>query len=185
MASRPKEAYKLRNEGGAIPFVVGSSIFTEYMEPSTFEYKGLQSQKRRNYDQFLRSNIDNEQDNRNFNDNEGRDHLPFRSFETGIASQEGPNILTQTVAAGGSLMVPLRWNNPHASELEANIWITHLENNVVVPIKKPTCSGEGYQDNIIKFTIPADFRTLGSKIPGFTGCNADTKPMCTVQVYAQ
>ena len=37
------------------------------MEPSTFKYKGLEHQKRRNYDNFLRSNIDNEQDNRNFN----------------------------------------------------------------------------------------------------------------------
>jgi hypothetical protein len=55
------------------------------MEPSTFEYQGLEQQKRGNYDQFLRSNIDNEQDRRNFQDNEGWDHLPFRSFETHIA----------------------------------------------------------------------------------------------------
>jgi hypothetical protein len=203
MASRPKEGYNIRQQDGqrrrrnnnaqqTVDFVEPAAnvpIFTEYIEPATFEYKGLQNQKRRNYDQFLRSNIDNEQDNRNFNDNEGRDHLPFRSFETGIASQEGPNILTQTVAAGGSLMVPLRWNNPHASELEANIWITHLENNVVVPIKKPTCSGEGYQDNIFKFTVPADFAQLESKIPGFKGCKqpeemGSSKRPCVLQVYS-
>jgi hypothetical protein len=184
MASRPKEAYKLRNEGGAIPFVVGSSIFTEYMEPSTFEYKGLEQQKQKNYDQFLRSNIDNEQDNRNFQDNEGRDHLPFRSFEAGIARQEGPSKLTQTIDAGKSLLVPLRWNNPHSSELEANIWITSVEYPVVVPIKKPTCSGEGYQDNIFKFTIPTDFGELGQKIPGFTGCTETVAQRCVLQVYS-
>merc|ERR1712048_560384 len=33
-------------------------------------------------------------------------------------------------------------------------------------------------------TVPVDFAQLGSKIPGFTGCKADTRPMCTVQVYA-
>jgi hypothetical protein len=82
--------------------------------------------------------------------------------------------------------VPLYWNNPHAAELEVNIWIhEHSAGKpIVVPIKKPTCSGEGYQVNIIKFTIPSDFGDLGSKIPGFKGCNEDSKPMCTVQIYA-
>merc|ERR1719277_1005363 len=82
-------------------------------------------------------------------------------------------------------MIPLRWNNPHSSEIEVNIWIFPSGNQpVVVPTKKPTCSGEGYQDNMIKFTIPLDFVSLGSKVPGFTGCNADSEPMCTLQVYA-
>lgn len=30
---------------------------------------------------FLRSNIDNQQDRRDFNTEPGRDHMPFRSFE--------------------------------------------------------------------------------------------------------
>merc|ERR1719456_1579787 len=55
---------------------------------------------------------------------------------------------------------------------------------VVIPVRKPTCSGEGHQDNIIRFTVPKDFTQLGEKIPGFTGCNPDTKPLCTLQVYA-
>merc|ERR1712048_1159118 len=75
--------------------------------------------------------------------------------------------------------------NPHASELEVNIWIfPNGHSPVVVPVRKPTCSGEGYQNNVVSFTVPVDFAELGSKIPGFTGCNAATRPMCTVQVYA-
>merc|ERR1719456_738826 len=54
---------------------------------------------------------------------------------------------------------------------------------VVIPVRKPTCSGEGHQDNIITFTIPKDFTKLGAKIPGFTGCTAESKPMCTIQLY--
>jgi hypothetical protein len=186
-ASRPKESYKLRNENGAIPFVT-TNIMTKYMEPSTFEYRGLagnRGQKARNYDQFLRSNIDNEQDNRNFNEDEGKDHLPFRTLNTIVQEQESEVDLRLTMSAGSSKLIPLRWNNPHSSEIEVNIWIFPKGlNPVVVPIKKPTCSGEGYQDNMIKFTIPLDFVGLGSKVPGFSGCNADTKPMCTLQVYA-
>jgi hypothetical protein len=186
-ASRPKESYKLRNEKGAIPFVT-SNIMTKYMEPSTFEYQGLagnKGQKRRNYDQFLRSNIDNEQDKRNFNEDDGKDHLPFRTLNTRVQEQESQVDLRLTMSAGQSKMIPLRWNNPHSSEIEVNIWIFPGGHQpVVVPIKKPTCSGEGYQDNMIKFTIPLDFVSLGSKVPGFTGCNADSEPMCTLQVYA-
>merc|ERR1719247_2787409 len=97
----------------------------------------------------------------------------------------GPVDLQLTVKPGESKMIPFRWNNPHASELEVNVWIFPPRMQpVVVPIRKPTCSGEGHQDNIVSFTIPKDFKTLGDKIPGFTGCNADTKPMCTLQVYS-
>merc|ERR1711972_511761 len=84
MASRPREAYKLRNEGAQIKFASSSDVTTEYMEPSTFEYRGLENQKRNNYDQFLRSNIDNEQDNRDFVNNRGMDHLPFRTKNTEV-----------------------------------------------------------------------------------------------------
>jgi hypothetical protein len=187
-ASRAKESYKLRNEGNNIQFANTNDVFYKYMEPSTFEYQGLagnNGQKRKNYDQFLRSNIDNEQDNRNFNDDDGEDHLPFRTKSTAVLTQESQVDLTLTMAPGDEKMIPLRWNNPHASELEVNVWI--FPQNippVVVPVKKPTCSGEGYQNNVIKFKLPGDFNTLGGKILGFTGCKADTLPMCTVQVYA-
>lgn len=154
-------------------------------------------QKSNNYDQFLRSNIDNEQDNRDFRYDYGRDHLPFRTFEGEIRTDGysdmvkgkgylGVQNLWATVPPGDSRIVPMYWNNPHASELEVNIWIQdHSAGKpIVVPIKKPSCSGEGYQSNVIKFTVPDDFSDLGSKIPGFKGCNEDSKPMCTVQIYA-
>jgi len=186
-ASRAKDSYKLRNEGNNIQFANTNDVFYKYMEPSTFEYQGLagNGQKRNNYDQFLRSNIDNEQDNRNFNDDDGEDHLPFRTKATSVLTQEAQVQLPMTMAPGEEKIIPLRWNNPHSAELEANLWIFSANiQPVVVPIKRPTCSGEGYQNNVIKFKIPQDVSALGGKIPGFTGCNADSLPMCTIQVYA-
>jgi len=167
-------------------------LHAKYMVPSTFGYKGLENQKRRNYDQFLRSNIDNEHDNRNFVLEDGHDALPFRTMNSEVYNQEagGAEYATEvydlraTMKPGESMLVPLRWNNPHAAELEVNIWIFQADKPVVVPVKRPTCSGEGYQDNIFKFTIPSDFDKLGSKIPSFKGCNADTKPPCTLQIYS-
>jgi len=70
--------------------------------------------------------------------------------------------------------------------VEVNLWIFPgggKKHPVVVPFRKPTCSGEGHQDNIIRFTVPKDFTKLGAKIPDFQGCNEDTKPMCVLQVY--
>merc|ERR1711871_1211920 len=69
---------------------------------------------------------------------------------------------------------------------EVNVWISvsNLKSPVVVPIRKPSCSGEGHQDNVISFTIPKDFAQLGDKIPGFKGCNKDSTPMCTLQIYS-
>merc|ERR1719487_373783 len=52
------------------------------MEPSDFGYAGLKHQRQRAYDNFLRSNIDNQQDRRDFETEVGRDHLPFRTFES-------------------------------------------------------------------------------------------------------
>jgi len=162
----------------------------------TFPPRG---QKYRNYDQFLRSNIDNEQDNRDFNNAPGHDHLPFRTYHTIVNEtyqsdhhdkaarwpHVGPIDLRKTMKPGESLLLPMRWNNPHAAEIEVNIWIFPKKlHPVVIPVRKPTCSGEGHQDFIIRFKVPEDFGNLGAKIPGFTGCNADTKPMCTLQVYA-
>merc|ERR1719316_495602 len=72
--------------------------------------------------------------------------------------------------------------------MEVNIWIHEHTGDrkqpIVVPIRKPSCSAEGHQDNIISFTVPADFADLGAKIPGFKGCTADSTPMCTLQIYS-
>ena len=115
--------------------------------------------------------------------------LPFRSFEaakldtSGTVQNKIPDnapgpVITAT--PGVPYIVPLRWNNPHASELEVNVWISN--NQYVVPIRKPTCSGEGHQDNVFAFTIPADFNDLGSKVPGWTGCQKEGD--CVLQIYA-
>jgi hypothetical protein len=88
------------------------------------------------------------------------------------------------MAAGESKMIPFRWNNPHAAELEVNVWIFREgKDAIVVPVRKPTCSGEGHQDNIVSFTIPADFLQLPTKMSDFTGCKKPD-PNCVLQVYA-
>ena len=98
-ASQPKKAYRLLQQGGgrgSKNFAVGTGQNNDgttntqtkgkvlYMEPSTFGYQGLVNQRNNNYDNFLRSNIDNEQDNRNFNEEPGLDHLPFRTYEAAV-----------------------------------------------------------------------------------------------------
>ncbi len=174
MASLPKENFKVQNSLNSIPFVKNSIAI--YMEPSDFNYQGLKNQRANNYDNFLRSNIDNEQDNRNFNSEIGRDMLPFRTLEGNIKN----NFINAEI--GQKIIIPLRWNNPHSSECEINIWLKSQNNNdIVVPIKKPSCCGEGYQDAVIDFTIPNDFEQLKNKVPGFTGCNKIGD--CTLQIY--
>ena len=78
--------------------------------------------------------------------------------------------------SGEEVNVPLRWNNPHAAEMEVNIWIFHYadadKKPIVVPILNPSCSAEGHQDNMVSFTVPKDFKNLGDVIPGFNRCNA-------------
>ena len=175
MASSPKKNFVIEDADNAIPFSKNSIAF--YMEPSDFNYQGLKNQRQNNYDNFLRSNIDNEQDNRNFVNEIGRDMLPFRTLE---ANSINNNLITTNI--NQQTLIPLRWNNPHSSECEINIWIKSNNNDIVVPIKKPSCCGEGYQDNMISFTIPPDFKQLASKIPGFTGCNKIGD--CTLQIYA-
>ncbi len=178
MASSPKKNFIVQNGKNAIPYTQNSIAF--YMEPSDFNYQGLKNQRENNYDNFLRSNIDNEQDNRNFEKEEGRDMLPFRTYEGNSISSS--NIVINT-SIGKETLIPLRWNNPHSSECEINIWIKNNQGNyIVIPIKKPSCCAEGYQDNIISFNIPNDFNQLPSKVPGFLGCNKIGD--CTLQIYA-
>lgn len=176
MASSPKNNFIVENSDNAIPFSENS--IANYLEPSDFNYQGLKNQRKNNYDNFLRSNIDNEQDNRDFETEIGRDMLPFRTLEANSISND---IINTTV--GKETLIPLRWNNPHSSECEINIWVKSATgDSIVVPIKKPSCCGEGYQDNIISFIIPPDFNRIALKVPGFTGCNKIGD--CTLQIYA-
>ncbi len=55
-----------------------------YIEPSAFNFAGLATQRKHAYDNFLRSNIDNEHNRRHFVNEPGRDMLPFRSYEGGM-----------------------------------------------------------------------------------------------------
>merc|ERR1719217_1515174 len=208
MSGHPRNGYGLINGGNTRWMSRGSAgdrnkLYNRYMIPSVFAYKGLKypgGQKYNNYDNFLRSNIDNEQDNRDFNNERGRDHLPFRTLETKVETRYNNNRfdgatprtqdLRKWVNPGESVVVPLRWNNPHAGEMEVNVWIfdhgassSSPPHPVVIPVRKPVCSGEGHQDHLVMFTIPKDFTQLGSKIPGFKGCNENSRPMCTLQVY--
>ncbi|KAJ3416572.1 hypothetical protein HDV05_000854 [Chytridiales sp. JEL 0842] len=165
-----RQAYQVINEGGAVPFTVK----TYYYGEPTAKYQGQKEQQKNNFDNFLRSNIDNEQDLRNFQNEAGFDMLPVRV--------ENPQAIgvSMTVNPGEATMVPVRWNNPHASELEVNIWIANM--TAVVPVKKPVCAGEGFQDAAFWFTIPSDFNSLIGRVPGFSGCNQAGD--CVMQAYA-
>lgn len=175
MASTPKKNFVVINAKNAIPYTENSTAY--YMEPSEFNYQGLKNQRLNNYDNFLRSNIDNEQDNRNFENEIGRDMLPFRTFE-GKSTDD----VVITTNLGKENLIPLRWNNPHVAECEINIWLKSNNYDIVVPLKKPSCCGAGYQDNVISFTIPTDFNQLVTKVPNFSGCNKIGD--CVLQIYA-
>jgi len=223
-ASQPKKAYNLLQQGGtrngAQNFAVGTGQNNDgttntqnkgrilYMEPSTFGYGGLNAQRGNNYDNFLRSNIDNEQDNRNFNNEDGKDHLPFRTYDAaapliypykgtqaanaadddslqnGVRQRNVDTVLR--VMPGEPKLTPLRWNNPHASEVEVNLWIMCSNPPTIVPIKKPACSGEGNQNNIIEWAIPKDFNQVEwgacESTKCFKGCQAGGD--CVLQIYA-
>jgi len=216
-ASQAKKGYKLLQQGGgrgSKNFAVGTGSNPDgttntqakgtvlYMEPSTFNYQGLKNQRKKNYDNFLRSNIDNEQDNRNFNNEDGKDHLPFRTCDGSVPTQfpytaskpgcdgssNGAAVKTVLNALPGEpKLTPLRWNNPHASEIELNLWLMASNPPTIVPIKKPTCSGEGNQNNILQWAIPSDFydvnwNSCDSTRGKFTGCNKEGD--CVLQIYA-
>jgi len=176
-ASTPRTEFKVRQrEQATVKFVNETAV---YMEPATFGYAKLRRQRQRNYDNFLRSNIDNQQDNRNFVKEPGKDHLPFRTWNAMGEDVEGYLQEPFVAKPGQQRIIPLRWNNPHASELEVNVWIA--KNKVVVPVRKPACAGEGHQDAAFSFMIPTDFNELGRKVPGFRGCNEMGD--CVLQVY--
>lgn len=191
-ASQPKHGWKVQQRNRDVMF---QQRYALYMEPSDFNYEKLQKQRDGGgYDNFLRSNIDNEQDRRNFDEEDGEDHLPFRSYGTAAndagqstvkhkmesASEEdtGVNAPGNYIKAtpGEPYVYPLRWNNPHSSELEMNIWIMDQKDGpYVIPIAKPSCSGEGYQDNVLTFTVPENFNNVAS---------CTKVGQCVLQVYS-
>lgn len=129
--------------------------------PSTFGYQGIINQKKENNDQFLRSNIDNEANQRNAATEPAQDMLPFRQRAKGEI---------RVIPVGQPQDLPLRWNNPHDSECEVNIFMDGLTN--VVPIRRPFPSGGGYADHMHSFTIPSDFKYCRS-----------ARDKCVIQVY--
>ena len=121
LASTPRSGFRVRQRADApYKFVNTTAV---YIEPAVFGYQGLMNQRAHNYDNFLRSNIDNEQDLRNFFDERGRDHLPFRTSNALGTDLSGQLKEALTVYPGQHAIIPIRWNNPHASELEVNVWI--------------------------------------------------------------
>jgi hypothetical protein len=56
-ASQPRAGYVVRQRNN-VQFVTKTAV---YIEPSAFNYTGLAKQREKAYDNFLRSNIDNEQ----------------------------------------------------------------------------------------------------------------------------
>jgi hypothetical protein len=58
-----------------------------FREPDTFGYQGIINQKRNNFDQFLRSNIDNEANKRNVAREAPLDMLPCRQDQKGPVMQ--------------------------------------------------------------------------------------------------
>jgi hypothetical protein len=118
----------------------------EFREPDTFGYQALVNQRRNNRDNFLRSNIDNQANQRNAAKEPARDMLPCRQEQRGPAMQ---------FARGQPQQIPLRWNNPHDSDCEVNIFTDGLTQ--VAPIRLPAPCGGGYQDQRFSFTVPTDF----------------------------
>ena len=57
MASQPRAGFQVKQRN-PVQFVSKTAL---YMEPSDFQYQGLRQQRQDAYDNFLRSNIDNEQ----------------------------------------------------------------------------------------------------------------------------
>jgi hypothetical protein len=124
----------------------GAAKGIQFREPSTFGYQALVNQRRNNFDNFLRSNIDNQANQRNAAKEPARDMLPCRQEDRGNAMQ---------FTRGQPQQVPLRWNNPHDSDCEVNIWTDGL--TLVAPIRLPAPCGGGYQDQRFTFTVPTDF----------------------------
>jgi hypothetical protein len=132
-----------------------------YREPDTYGLQALRAQKVADNDQFLRSNIDNQANKRNAALERPLDMLPCRQDQKGQL---------MTLRRGVPVELPLRWNNPHDSDCEINIWVDGMRR--VSPIKRPFNCGGGYQDQRFSFIIPNDF----------PGCETPSEN-CFVQLY--
>ena len=132
-----------------------------YGIPSTFGYAALQQQKENNNDQFLRSNIDNEANQRNTANELAQDMLPCRQDAVGQVMQFQKNAFYE---------IPLKWNNPHDSDCEVNIFSNGM--STVTPVKAPFNCGGGYKDQLHSFKIPDDFQ----------GCTS-ANDSCRLQIY--
>ena len=132
-----------------------------YAIPSTFGIKGIIEQKDKNNDQFLRSNIDNEANKRDTSKEIPMDMLPCRQDSPGKLMKFRKDTFYE---------LPLRWNNPHDSDFEVNIWTNGM--SVVTPIRMPANCGGGYKDQRHSFKIPEDFQ----------GCTNENEN-CRLQIY--
>ena len=74
-ASQPRAGYVVRQRN-PVQFVTKTAV---YIEPSAFNYTGLAKQREKAYDNFLRSNIDNEQ---------GRSNTPYASHTSNTTSNK-------------------------------------------------------------------------------------------------
>jgi hypothetical protein len=131
-------------------------------KPSNFAYAALQNQEKNNLDNFVRSNIDNEANQRNTQTEAAVDMLPCRN------NQPGP---MHTYAVGANITLPLQWNNPHSANCEVNVFINNYKD--VIPLMRPSPCGGGYAQNDISFIIP----------PNFPGCQSEADK-CVMQIYA-
>jgi hypothetical protein len=137
--------------------------FFAFRTPDTFNIAGIEKQAKKNNDQFIRSNIDNEANKRNPATELAPDMLPCR--------QDKPMDAPVTFALGSTNTFPLRWNNPHDSDCELNVWVNGLTE--VVTIMNPRPCGGGYQNQQFSFDIPADFPVPCNKVGD-----------CVMQMYA-
>ena len=150
--------------GNELPDEPGAGTLA-YRVPSTFGYDALEDQKDNNNDQFLRSNIDNEANQRNTADEAPQDMLPCRQPTTNNQQYEMQFQLGETV------QLPLRWNNPHDSDCELNIWSGQMDQ--VATLRQPYNCGGGYQNELFNATFPLDFQ----------GCRTP-EDGCVLQFYA-
>jgi hypothetical protein len=146
------------------PKQAGAPKGVTFRMPDTFGLAALVAQKKNNNDQFIRSNVDNEANKRNAATEAALDMMPCRQNANGPAMQ---------FQRGTAQEIPLRWNNPHDSDCEVNIWTDGLTQ--VAPIKRPFTCGGGYQNQRFSFTVPSDFPA---------GKCETAAENCVVQLYA-
>lgn len=139
-----------------------ASYSTYVRKPSNFNFAALQNQEKSNLDNFVRSNIDNEANQRNTQTEAAVDMLPCRNNQPGQMHK---------YEVGSTVTLPLQWNNPLASNCEVNVFINNYKE--VVPFMRPSPCGGGYAQNDISFVIP----------PNFPGCRSEADK-CVMQIYA-